>query len=197
MFETTKNRATTLALFAALLVMAPGGAWAQVFDADCFGGTCGGTKGVPQCPAGFQEAGFVLYAQSKANAAGDCETVVSCTNFSAKPIDISCRFYHGFNPIRPGGPTAALCSASTTDMAPGDTSECATDATAPPLYQAGGIFLAADGDCPVFEGKGLVCVKGGNAKQVLCEAHLVCGNGTVLENINVVDRNGPKKQERD
>ncbi|MDA0205008.1 MAG: hypothetical protein O3A53_01730 [Acidobacteria bacterium] len=38
----------------------------------------------------------------------------------------------------------------------------------------------------MFEGKGLVCVKGGKSDRVLCTAHLACENGTVLENLNVV-----------
>ena len=172
---------------------APAGA--QVLDADCFSGACGGAKGVPQCPAGYSEVGFVLYANSKANAGQDCETVISCTNLSRTAIDISCRFYHGFNPIRPGGPTDALCSANTTDVAPGDTNECATDATAAPAYQAGGVFLAADGDCPAFEGKGLICIAGGDVDQVLCEAHLSCSGGATLENLTIAPRKNPGGQD--
>ncbi len=177
----------TIILFAAAAVFTAVGA-AQVLDADCFSGACGGQKGIPQCPKGFGEVGFVLYANSKANLTNDCETVVSCTNLSAKPVEISCRFYHGFYPIRGGDPTNALCSASTPDVAPGDTTECATDGSGAPSFQAAGIFGAGDADCPTFEGKGLICAKGGNANQVLCEAHLACGNGTVLENINVASR---------
>jgi hypothetical protein len=179
-----RSLAASAVLALSMLAAAP----AQVLDADCFSGSCGGQKGVPQCPEGFSEVGFVLYANSKANATNDCETVVSCTNLGRRSVDISCRFYHGFNPIRPGGPTDALCSAFTPNVAPGDTNECATDSTAAPAYQAGGIFLAGDGDCPTFEGKGLVCAKGGDPDQVFCEAHLVCGHGTVLENIRIVSR---------
>jgi len=169
---------------------------AQVFDADCFSGACGGTKGIPQCPDGFGEVGFVLYANSKANEAGDCETVVSCTNFGKSSVDISCRFYHGFFPIRNGDPADALCSTLTEGMDPGDTSECATDATAPPNFQAAKIFSGADGNCPAFEGKGLVCAKGVSGDEVFCEAHLACGNGTVLENLTIVKRHGAKKNGR-
>ncbi len=56
---------------------------AQVPDADCFSGSCGGQKGIPRCPDGFDEVGFVLYANSKANAANDCETVIPCTNLGS------------------------------------------------------------------------------------------------------------------
>ena len=166
---------------------------AQVVDADCFSGACGGSSGIPECPEDFDEVGFVLYANSKANAGQDCETIVSCTNLGKKTVDLSCRFFHGFFPIRPGGPTEALCSAETPDVAPGDTTECATDATDDPDFQAGGIFLAGDGECPTFEGKGMVCSRGGDVRQVFCEAHLSCGNGAVLESIDVVRRKGTKK----
>ncbi|MDA0205007.1 MAG: hypothetical protein O3A53_01735 [Acidobacteria bacterium] len=47
-------------------------ATAQVFDADCFAGTCNGSKGIPECPDGFDEVGFVLYANSRADAGGSC-----------------------------------------------------------------------------------------------------------------------------
>ena len=190
-----------IGIFASLGIFSGGAANAQVPDADCFSGSCGGQKGIPQCPDGFGEVGFVLYANSKANAANDCETVVSCTNLGENTVEIGCRFYHGFFPIQPGGPTDALCSTITPGVAPGDTTECATDATADPNFQSAGIFLAGDGECPTFEGKGLVCVKGGDANQVFCEAHLACGNGTVLENIDLVRRKtkktkkkGPKKE---
>ena len=158
---------------------------AQVIDADCFTGACGGQKGIPQCPDGFDDVGFVLYANSKANAAKDCETVISCANLGDKPVELSCRFYHGFFPIRDGGPTDALCSTSNPSLAPGDTTECATDAMDDPErdVKSAGIFLAGDGNCPTFEGKGLICVKGGN--EVFCHAHLACGNGTVLESISI------------
>lgn len=169
---------------------------AQVLDADCFSGACGGTKGIPQCPEGYGEVGFVLYANSKANEANDCETVVSCTNLGKRSVDISCRFFHGFYPIRNGDPTDALCSTFTEDVDPGDTTECATDATAPPNFQAAKIFGAADGNCPTFEGKGLVCAKGDSADNVYCEAHLACGNGTVLENLTIARRKGGKKNGR-
>ena len=175
-------------LIAGIGIFGGGSAQAQVLDADCFTGSCGGSKGIPQCPEDFAEVGFVLYANSKANATEDCETVVSCTNLGKKTVEISCRFFHGFFPIRPGGPSDALCSRNNPEVAPGDTSECATDATAPPKSQSAGIFLAGDGNCPPFEGKGLVCVKGGDASQVFCHAHLACGNGSVLENITVIRR---------
>ena len=158
---------------------------AQVLNADCFDGSCGGSSGIPQCPEGFDGVGFVLYANSKANATEDCETVVSCTNLGKKPVKISCRFFHGFFPIRPGGPSDALCSTiSSVPLVPGATGECATDATAD--AKSGGIFLASSADCPTFEGKGLVCAKGGDASRIFCMAHLSCGNGTILENITIV-----------
>jgi hypothetical protein len=164
---------------------------AQVLDADCFAGSCGGSKGVPVCPAGYEEVGLVLYANSKADANGTCETVVSCTNVGRSPVEVECRFHHGFNPLPAGGTAQdALCRAGSA-VTPGETSECATDATPDPFFQTGGIFLAGDGDCPVFEGKGLVCVKGGKADDVLCQAHLVCNNGAVLEKIDVVGRKPP------
>jgi hypothetical protein len=179
-----------------LSVLGGGAVSAQVLDADCFSGACGGTKGIPQCPEGYGEVGFVLYANSKANETSDCETVVSCTNLGKRSVDISCRFFHGFNPIRNGDPANALCSTLTEDLAPGDTTECATDATAPPNYQAAKIFLGADGDCPTFEGKGLICAKGDSADNVFCEAHLACGNGTVLENLTIATRKGAEKNGR-
>ena len=169
---------------------------AQVLDADCFGGSCGGSKGIPECPRGYDTVGLVLYANSKADAQASCETVVSCTNLGKKDVEINCRFYHGFNPVPAGGTTRdALCSGVTPNVAPGDTNECATDATAAPFFQAGGIFLASDGECPAFEGKGLVCIKGGKAEDVACEAHLVCGNGAVLENLNIVPIKKSKKDD--
>lgn len=180
-------------LIAGIGILGGGAGQAQVPDADCFSGSCGGQKGIPRCPDGFGEVGFVLYANSKANATNDCETVISCTNLGNKTVVKSCRFYHGFFPIRPGGPTDALCGSFTAAFAPGDTSECATDATAAPDFQAGGIFQAADGECPPFEGKGLVCIKGGNPDQIFCQAHLACGNGTVLEGIDIIRRKGKKK----
>lgn len=170
-------------------ISAGGMGFAQVPDADCFSGACGGSKGIPQCPKGYDEVGFVLYANSKANASKDCETVVSCTNLGSKTVELNCRFYHGFFPIPKGkGPQDALCRAITPNVAPGDTNECATDATADPNFQAGGIFLAGDGNCPPFEGKGLICAKGGDPKHIFCGAHLSCGNGTVLEKIDVISR---------
>jgi hypothetical protein len=50
------------------------------------------------------------------------------------------------------------------------------------------IFPGADGDCPTFEGKGLICAKGGSADDVSCEAHPACGNGTVLEKLTTAKR---------
>lgn len=173
--------------FLGFIVIVATAALAQVPDADCFSGACGGSKGIPECPDGFREVGFITYANSKANAGQDCETVVSCSNFGREAVVIDCRFYHGFFPIPAGGgPQDALCSAVTPVLAPGDTSECATDAGE--NFTAGGIFLAEDADCPPFEGKGLVCIKGGNAKKMVCEAHLSCGDGTVLQRINVARR---------
>ncbi|HSF17520.1 MAG TPA: hypothetical protein VLK65_18395 [Vicinamibacteria bacterium] len=167
---------------------------AQVPDADCFSGDCGGHKGIPECPEGYEEVGFVLYANSKADMAQSCETIVSCTNLGRKSVEVNCRFYYGFNPIPAGRDRKdALCHAVTPDVAPGDTNECATDATDAPLFQAGGIFLAGDANCPTFEGKGLVCVKGGKASDIFCEAHLACNNGATLENIDVVRKKNSKK----
>jgi hypothetical protein len=181
----------------AMLSFGEGIAAAQAEDADCFSGACGGSKGIPRCPRGYDEVGLVLYANSKADANGDCETVVSCTNLGRKSIEINCRFYTGFYPIVGGDPRNALCNAVTQDVAPGDTNECATDATEAPHFQAGGIFLAGDANCPVFEGKGLVCVQGGKADDVVCEAHLVCGNGAVLENIGVAPPRKSSKKDDD
>jgi hypothetical protein len=164
-----------------------GEAVAQVDDADCFSGACEGKKGIPKCPTGYGEVGLVLYANSKADAGGDCETVVSCTNLGHKSVEMNCRFYYGFYPIPPSGDVRdALCYAVTPNVAPGDTNECATDATMAPHFQSGGIFLAADGNCPPFEGKGLVCVKGGDADDIVCQAHLICRTLSVLEKIDVV-----------
>ena len=67
-------------------------ALAQVPDADCFSGACGGSKGIPQCPKGYEPVGWVLYANSKANTAEDCETVVSCTNLGRETVELNCRF---------------------------------------------------------------------------------------------------------
>ncbi len=187
MHENIKKKSYYLVFFlgACAWVLNEGTGQAQVLDADCFSGACEGQKGIPQCPDGFAEVGFVLYANSKANAAKDCETVISCTNLGDKTVEVSCRFYHGFFPIRDGGPTDALCSTSNPSLAPGDTTECATDAMDDPErdVKSAGIFLAGDGNCPTFEGKGLICVKGGN--EVFCHAHLACGNGTVLESISI------------
>jgi len=192
----TSERWTRLGHFFGFLMavigMSLGGvAFAQVPDADCFSGACGGSKGIPQCPTGYDEVGWVLYANSKANATEDCETVVSCTNLGRETVELDCRFYHGFYPIPAGGDARdALCHATTPNVAPGDTNECATDATAAPDYQSGGIFLAGDGNCPAFEGKGLVCAKGGDPKRIFCQAHLSCGDGAVLDGIQVI-RGGP------
>lgn len=169
------------------LMLAGTAAWAQVADADCFSGSCGGTSGIPVCPKGSREIGFITYANSKANETRDCETVVSCTNFGHSAAVIDVRFYTGFFPIPAGGgPEDALCSAVTPDTEPGDTTELATDADED--FRAGGIFGAAGGGCPTFEGKGLICTRGGNPKKIVCEAHLTCGNGAVLEDITVVRR---------
>lgn len=59
------------------------------------------------------------------------------------------------------------------------------------------IFLGEDRDCPTFEGKGLICANGGSADDVLCEAHLACGNGTVLEKLTIAKRKGAKKNGRE
>jgi hypothetical protein len=131
--------------------------------------------------------GFILYANSKANADRDCETVVSCTNFGKKAARINVRFHTGFFPIPAGsGPEGALCSGLTPDLEPGDTTELAT--MADEAFRAAGIFGAADGGCPTFEGKRLVCAQGGNPAKILCEAHLSCGGGSVLEQVLVVPR---------
>ncbi|HXV62491.1 MAG TPA: hypothetical protein VEK15_17455 [Vicinamibacteria bacterium] len=181
-------------MLAFVVVGVGGAAAAQVPDADCFSGNCGGSKGIPECPRGYGEVGLVLYANSKADAQESCETVVSCTNLGKKSVEVNCRFYTGFNPIPEGGDrTDALCHSVTPDVAPGDTTECATDSTGDPLFLAGGIFLAGDADCPTFEGKGLVCVAGGKADDVLCQAHLVCGNGSVLETTEIVRTKKSKK----
>ena len=158
-----------------------GTTWAQVVDADCFSGDCGGQPGLPECPDDFEEVGFVAYANNRANNAKDCVTVVTCTNFSREPTTLDCRFYYGFNSLPPDGdPQGALCHAvDTKPLFPGDTSECATEANDD--FTAGGIFGAADGNCPEFEGKGLVCARGGDTERILCHAHLSCGNGTILE----------------
>ncbi len=165
---------------------------AQVVDADCFDGTCNGTPGIPACADGYEEVGFVTYANHHANADEDCVTVISCTNFNHDPIVIDCRFYFGFNSIpEGGGPQDALCdSIDPKPLFAGDTSECATDADAG--FIAGGLFGAADGNCPTFEGKGLVCAKPAEDKdridtdRIICHVHLSCGNGSVLENITFV-----------
>jgi len=188
----TSERWTRLGYFFGSLTAAIGMtlgsvAFAQVPDADCFSGSCGGSKGIPQCPKGYEEVGLVLYANSKANAAEDCETIVSCTNLGRDTVELNCRFYYGFYPIPAGGDAHdALCSAITPNVAPGDTNECATDSTEAPDYQSGGIFLGGDGNCPAFEGKGLVCAKGGDPKRIFCQAHLSCGNGAALEGIQVI-----------
>ena len=156
-------------------------AWSQVADADCFSGDCLGQPGIPECPDDFDEVGFVAYANNRANISEDCVTVVSCTNFGRKQTVLDCRFYYGFNSIPPNGdPRGALCHAlDTKPLFTGDTSECATEAD--DQFKAGGMFGAADGNCPAFEGKGLVCAKGGDAERILCHAHLSCGNGKTLE----------------
>ena len=163
--------------------------WAQVLP-DCFNENCGGSSGIPQCPEDFDEVGFVLYANSKANATGDCETVVSCTNLGKKTVELSCRFYHGFFPIRDNDPSKALCSTDV-EVLPGDTNECATAVDEDSL--SGGIFISGDADCPAFEGKGLVCAKGGKASRVYCMALLSCGDGTALESIEIIRRKGSMK----
>lgn len=166
-----------------MTVFVQGTLWAQVVDADCFSGGCGGQPGIPKCPDGYEEVGFVAYANNRANNTSDCVTAVTCTNFSRVPTVLDCRFYYGFNSLPPNGdPQGALCHAvNTKPLFPGDTSECATDAD--DQFKAGGIFGAADGNCPPFEGKGLVCAKGGDADRILCHAHLTCGNGITLEAI--------------
>ena len=169
----------------------PGAMWAQVADADCFSGNCNGTPGIPECPDDFEEVGFITYANNQANEAEDCVTVTSCTNFNSNPIALSCRFYHGFNSI-PAGETAegALCSTLTELVDIGNTTECATDADE--AFRAGTIFGGAGGNCPTFEGKGLVCARSIeegdriDTDRVICHVHLSCGNGTVLENITFV-----------
>jgi len=159
--------------------------WAQIADADCFSGNCGGTPGIPSCPDDFEEVGFLTYANHQANESEDCVTVVSCTNLNNRPIALTCRFYHGFNSIPAGDtPEGALCSTLTELVDIGDTTECATDAD--DAFRAGTIFSGADGNCPPFEGKGMVCAKGGHTKRILCHAHLVCRQGTTLESITFI-----------
>ena len=58
-----------------------------------------GARASPSCPKGYGEVGLVLYANSKADALGNCETVISCTNLGKTSVGIDCRFYYGFNPI--------------------------------------------------------------------------------------------------
>ena len=176
---------------------------AQVDDADCFLGSCGGSKGIPKCPQGYGEVGLVLYANSKADALENCETVISCTNLGKRTVEVNCRFYHGFNPIVNDDRRDAFCNSGseTPNIAPGDTTECATDVTQVSLSLAGGIFRAGNAECEPFEGKGLICVKGGKARDVFCQAHLVCGDGngtaTVLEKIDVVQRQRSRKNDVD
>ena len=175
-----------LLCFGSMPLIAPSSLFAQVADADCFSGACNGAPGFPECPDHFAEVGFVAYANNRADFEEKCVTVVSCTNFSAAPTRLDCRFYHGFNSIPEGGdPQDAYCHAlGTKDLFPGDTSECAT--TADSSFRAGGILGAAEGDCdeqPPFEGKGLVCAKGGDADRILCHAYLSCGDGSTLEPI--------------
>ena len=175
-------------LTAVLVSCLAGTALAQALP-DCFDGLCGGSKGIPQCPQGFKEVGFVTYANHHANQTKDCVTAVSCTNFNESTVELSCRFYHGFNPIpKGGGPRDALCSVKV-NVGVGDTSECATHSDSEERTDAaGGIFTAGDGKCPVFEGKGLVCVKGGNENKIVCHSHLSCGNGRTLESISFIKR---------
>ena len=96
---------------------------AQIVGANCFSGDCGEGKGIPQRLHGFDDGGFVLYANCKANTANDCETVISSTNLGDKTVEIGGCFYHGFFPIRAGGPTDALCSTNTPNVLPGDPTE--------------------------------------------------------------------------
>ena len=177
-----------LLLLTSMICTITGTSWSQVADADCFSGLCGGQPGIPECPDGFEEVGFLAYANNRANLTEDCVTVVTCTNFSRKQTVLDCRFFYGFNSLPPNGdPQGALCHAlDTKPLFRGDTSECATDAD--DQFKAGGIFGAADGNCPVFEGKGLVCSRGGDADRILCHAHLSCGNGTTLEPVPFIPR---------
>ena len=62
MHENIKKKSYYLALFlmACAWMLNDGTGQAQILDADCFSGDCEGRKGIPQCPAGFDEVGFVL-----------------------------------------------------------------------------------------------------------------------------------------
>jgi hypothetical protein len=161
-------------------------------DADCFDGSCGGSKGIPQCAEGFNEAFLVTYANNDADVAESCTTVVSCTNLDEREVTVDCRFFHGFNSIPAGGgPQDALCSTGGLTLGPGDTGECATevDDVRDGSELSGGIFTTTGGSagCPPFEGKGLLCTTGSTNK-VVCHAHLACRdeNGRVLEKINLI-----------
>ncbi len=180
-------------LTAGIFVFSGGVALAD--DLDCFDGSCGGSKGIPKCPDGSKEVFWVTYANNDANVGKNCTTVASCTNFNKnKAVAVDCRFFHGFNGIPAGGgPQDALCSTGPLTLGPGDSGQCATEIDATRQEGAsklsGEIFTTTGGShkCPAFEGKGLLCASGnGDPKEIVCEAYLSCGGGTVLEDINVI-----------
>ena len=107
-------------LMAGVLVFSYGAALAD--DLDCFDGSCGGSKGLPKCPAGSKEIFWITYANNDANVNEDCTTVVSCTNFNKrKDVAVDCRFFHGFNGILAGGgPQDALCDTGLLTLGPGE-----------------------------------------------------------------------------
>jgi hypothetical protein len=171
------------------------GGTAPADDLDCFDGSCGGSTGIPECPAGLNEIFWITYANNDANVNEDCTTVVSCTNFDKKKdVAVDCRFFHGFNGIVAGGmPQDALCKTGLLTLGPGDSGQCATeidDTRQGASELSGEIFTTTGGsaDCPAFEGKGLLCASGDDNSlgKLVCEAYLSCRGGEVLEDINVI-----------
>jgi hypothetical protein len=172
------------------------GGTAMADDLDCFDGSCGGSTGIPECPAGLDEIFWITYANNDANVNEDCTTVVSCTNLNKMTdVAVDCRFFHGFNGILTGGsPQDALCDTGLLTLGPGDSGQCATKVDDTRQGGAselsGEIFTTTGGsaECPAFEGKGLLCASGGDnsLEKVVCEAYLSCRGGEVLEDINVI-----------
>jgi hypothetical protein len=79
-------------LMAGALVFSGGTAMAD--DLDCFDGSCGGSTGIPECPAGLDEIFWITYANNDANVNEDCTTVVSCTNLNKMTeVAVDCRFF--------------------------------------------------------------------------------------------------------
>jgi hypothetical protein len=181
-------------LMAGAFVFSGGTALAD--DLDCFDGSCGGSTGIPECPAGSEEIFWITYANNDANVNEDCTTVVSCTNFNkTKDVAVDCRFFHGFNGIvAGGGPQDALCNTGFLTLGPGDSGQCATKVDDTRQRGAselsGEIFTTTGGsaECPAFEGKGLLCATGDDdhLEKIVCEAYLSCLGGEVLEDINVI-----------